>query len=330
MNITEQRQAVHAAICGIAAQCDGAVTKDFVGFDGADTKWGRGIALVPVEKWVDDDYREAARLLARKYHGQAREILGFSVRELEIVAAEAANGDPYWESRQNARNARRRLELSAEIQKRKATLLPNGLAGLSWVKGDPDFQILLERVKTLPGRKFNWNTKINEVPISPALLTFCDEFDIAVPDTIVAVLANAQQVAESKTDIYVSVGSGRIVLDVAYEVGFSVIPADRAYGGSTIKDVFKSYGFVWNDRSDSKVWSLRPGAADAELLAIADSAGLKVSPGVVELCEGREATVPLLSEEDKRRSLLAQASRAKDISELPAEFEQRVLELLGR
>jgi hypothetical protein len=123
----EQYRIVYQAIRGIAEQCDGAVSRDFVGFDGADTKFGRRIAALPYEEWTPEIKSDAAFILGRKYHGQARQVTGQVVDYLDVVREAMEQSDTPW--RWAARNQARQAEYAALAKSsRKVTLSENVLS----------------------------------------------------------------------------------------------------------------------------------------------------------------------------------------------------------
>lgn len=315
----EQYHQVHTAIQAIASHCDGARTKDNVGFDGTDTKYGRRIASVSFEELTSDDRQEEARII-QKYRSQAEAYTGIDVTQLQVVQDAQEYGTNH-NSRQHARDIERRARNADKKDDRKATLLPNGKVALAWVKGDPDFGALLDGVKQLPGRSFNWNTKENEVPLSDALVAFCDEWDINLPADILDRLGAAKQ-AEAER-VHITLEGGQILLRSTKDEAFRLIPTERPYGGVSTKDAFKAYGFRWN----GEVWSLPLSSLSAELFDIALAADFKVSADVRNAVSGAQEA---RQEAETTAALLSRASRAKSLDELPETFLAQVAEVLGR
>lgn len=64
----EYGQIIHATRC-IASNCDGAIEKDGMGFDGTDTHFGRALASIPDEQWTPSMLYDAWVML-RKYRAQ--------------------------------------------------------------------------------------------------------------------------------------------------------------------------------------------------------------------------------------------------------------------
>lgn len=144
----QQYRLVHEAIVAIRSQCDGASSRDFVGFDGGDVPFGHRIAAIPFEDWTDDIKCEAARILGRKYHGQARQATGVVIDRLPVVVREVEN-TTYAAARQQAREiiARRNAHKDRSV---KLVKLTNGGHQLHvrWGKKDPAFQTLYQIVKS--------------------------------------------------------------------------------------------------------------------------------------------------------------------------------------
>lgn len=63
------RKQIYAAICTLAGQCDGAVRRDTVGYNGADTKIGHKLAAIPADKWYPNSWVRAWKLI-QKYGRQ--------------------------------------------------------------------------------------------------------------------------------------------------------------------------------------------------------------------------------------------------------------------
>jgi hypothetical protein len=104
----EQYRLVYAGIAAVAANCDGAITEDGVGFNGQDTKFGKRIAMVPFESWTDDVKLEAARI-ANTYQGQILSYLGVEIQKLPVVR-EAMGKDTNRAARDDARDFERQKE----------------------------------------------------------------------------------------------------------------------------------------------------------------------------------------------------------------------------
>jgi SNF2 family DNA or RNA helicase len=54
---------LHKAVSALAAVCDGALARDFVGFNGQDAKFGRRVAAMPVSEWNAELAAEVSRML---------------------------------------------------------------------------------------------------------------------------------------------------------------------------------------------------------------------------------------------------------------------------
>lgn len=105
ISTADQEALVNAAICAVAARCDGAVSLDGIGFNGQDTKFGRRVAQIPFEEWTPEIKLEAARI-ASTYAHQIREYLDIEINKLPIVIAAGGIGTQY-AARDQARAAER-------------------------------------------------------------------------------------------------------------------------------------------------------------------------------------------------------------------------------
>src|SRR5215831_4937559 len=144
-----QYAAVYHGMWEIASRCDGAQSKDFVGFDGTDTHYGRRVASVPFADWTQDVKEECARIIV-KYRKQVLSYTGVDVTTLPVVQAQQDHGTNY-----AARNQARRYEkLAAALADRKVDVV-NGKLGIFYGKRDPDFSLFLKVCQALPGRKFD-------------------------------------------------------------------------------------------------------------------------------------------------------------------------------
>lgn len=81
------------AVAILAARCDGAVTEDHQGFNGADTVFGHSLAE-QTGRWTPKQ-RASARTLVQKYRRQVLEATGIDVAEIQTFnVGEWMNGEP--------------------------------------------------------------------------------------------------------------------------------------------------------------------------------------------------------------------------------------------
>lgn len=309
----DEARLLHEGIQAVAAQCDGAISDDGVGFDGGDTAYGRRIAGVSFDKLSADDHYEIARI-ANKYQKQILARTGLDVTTFATVQA-AKGGATNHTSRQNAR---RFEKLSAVQAARKVTLLPSGKVGLSWAsKGDPDFSDLLAGVRALPGRSWNAAAKTNEVNATPELLTFATLHDMEVPAEVIAAV-EGQQAAQAAAPTVYNVG-------VLKGSGGSRLWVKAEYNAERVAEARSLPGRRWNggDKLDEV-------DAHPAVLAFAEKWGLAISPKAQAAIndageEVLDAAAPTLD----RAGLMSLASRAGNINDLPADFVALVTEAVG-
>lgn len=310
--ITEARL-VHEGVQAVAARCDGAISDDGVGFDGGDTAYGRRIASMPFEKLTADDHFEIARI-ANKYQRQILAHTGMDVTTLAIVQA-AKGGETNHTSRQNAR---RFEKLSAVRAARKVTLLANGQVGVSWGR-DPDFSDLVAGAQKLPGRWYNRQTTTNEVDASDELLAFADHWDMEVPaEVIAAVEAKRPQVAQAAA---VEAARPQVGLDRDGRIVVSQTVTEDAAVRSLVVAL------------PGRRWSGTNNVVDAspEAAALFARLGLRLTDNATRALAGTGDVVeaPSAATQATQTSLLAQASRAGSVADLPAEFIALVRQATG-
>lgn len=96
----ENYEELHRAISALAAQCDGAISQDGVGFNGQDTKFGRRIAAMNPEEWTHEIAVDASRILPT-YRNQLS-VMGIDVKSLPLIVDDNASR---YEARDQARKA---------------------------------------------------------------------------------------------------------------------------------------------------------------------------------------------------------------------------------
>lgn len=107
---------IRAAARALASVDDGAVTRDYQGYNGQDTKFGQRIASMPLDQWDSDIARDARRML-QTYSTQLK---GFGIDANELTQVEEDEEDERDaqtkrdEARQKARNFARRPYLQID------------------------------------------------------------------------------------------------------------------------------------------------------------------------------------------------------------------------
>jgi hypothetical protein len=90
MRVEETRNVLYEAIRSLAGFCDGAATRDGVGFNKYDSEWGRDLALEDCSEW---DLAKCVRVqeFVHKYRRQLSEVHGVELSELVNLEDFASN-----------------------------------------------------------------------------------------------------------------------------------------------------------------------------------------------------------------------------------------------
>lgn len=301
MTTEEQYRQVYDGITAVASRCDGAVTKDNVGFNGQDTKFGRRVASVPFEEWTDDVKQEAARI-ALTYKAQIESYTGIDVATLDVVR-QAQDWGTNYTGRQDARNYERRAAKAGLVDKRLVDFR-GGIFVFSWEKGDPDFGPLLDGVKALPGRRFNWDRKVNEVPRSTALEDFIQTWDFPLTEAARAALSQPFAAPEV-FNISLNEDGTRVIIDTPYDPRIVEatrhLPGRRYIGGS-----------------------INHADIDPMIVSFAQQFGLKVHPDALAACtlaqDAKKEAQKAAAARGERGAVMSVVSRCGKPEELPEAF----------
>jgi hypothetical protein len=297
----EQYALVYQGICEVARRCNGAISEDFVGFNGQDTKFGKRIAAVPFEAWTDDVKQEAARI-ANTYQGQILTYTGIEIQKLPVVR-EAMGKDTNRAARDDARDFERRTF--------HVTVSDDGAALEFRFKYSP---VLVDELKRhTMGARWNGGEKFWNVPVAsqlPGFVTWVRDpglkfrFSpeaVAVLDQIATTtVEQVRAVVESKPQGYML--SGEVVFSFNYN--------------PTQKDAIKAAGARWNGAD--KTWRVRADSPKAPaVVAAARQVGLTVAKEVdVAVGAGQQAAEVKLD----RGAVLVGASRCSRPNEVTPEF----------
>lgn len=315
MTPEDQYEAVYAGIVAVATRCDGAQTKDGVGFNGQDTHFGRRIASVPFSSWTDDVKEEAARI-SLTYKIQIHTYTGIDVATLDVVR-EAADLSTNHNARQTARDYERRARSAAKADERKVDFV-NGILVFSWVKGDPDFGALLEGVKALPGRRFNWNSKTNEVPVSQETIDFILAWDFPLSKAAQSAIETFKTVPAIPfgAPIHITLEGDKAIIQAPYDA--NRLTAVRALPGR----------FFNRARKVDEV------SLDPALLVFAAKFNLNVHPAVVQAISAPDGLMASAKAAqglaECRTALLRSVSRLSNPEDLPASFVALVQKAIVR
>ena len=142
---------VQDAAFWLAARCDGAVTIDGRGFNGRDARYGKRMAALSFDEWADHDVRTMYRIL--ETYKKQLELGGFDYDEIPEPTP-----------------PRRMVHL------RDGKRAPAEFT-ITWEKGDEQWSELLDAVKELPGRYFEWEPEpANVIPYTPSSFAAVREF----------------------------------------------------------------------------------------------------------------------------------------------------------
>ena len=305
MTSDEQYQLVYQGICEVAARCDGAQSLDYKGFDGQDTHFGRRIASVPFAQWTQAVKEDAARI-ANKYQKQILAYTGVDVSILDVVKA-AKDQATNHQGRNDARGYEKR---AATLAARKIDLVA-GQLGIFYDRKDPDFSVLLDACKALPGRQFDWTRKCNVVPPSQAVDDFILTWDFPLTPAAQALLTAPRAIKYAVT----LAGNGqKVIIDTPYDP--ALVEAIRSLPG----------------RSWDGARKINTADAHPKVLALVAQFKLSVHPDAQAACEGAKAALEAtqaaaLAQEDIS-VVLAHVSRQRDPGALPDVFIQLLEEVL--
>ena len=307
----QEYEKVYEGIVAVAVRCDGAQSKDFVGFDGTDTHYGRRVASVPFAQWTPEVREECARI-SNKYQKQILAHTGIDVTTLQVVRDALGKGTIY-----KARNDARRYEkLAAALKDRKIDAVGDKL-GIFYGKKDPDFKPLLAACQALPGRKFDWDRKCNTVPVSDAVEAFVQEWDFPITDAARALLEAPQAPAPIEYQITLE-DSGRRVF----------IKTNLTAPGQAAAEAVKQLP----GRSFDRTRYGNTADASPAVVAFAATYGLNITPEAKAKCEAAQAALRATDASKLDASdwatVAAHVSSLGSPEELPAVFVNRIEELL--
>lgn len=254
-------QALHKAVNELALRCDGASKQDGMGFNGADAQFGRQMAMTPFRNWSDKQAVAVYGMLA-KYQMQ---LLMYGISYADIEKPEV--------------NIVRRVEWNG-----KKFIL-------KFEKDDPDFYVMLQESRELPGRYFNWETKANEVAASDELKTFAKKWKFT---------GNAETHKQLKSDVPIKTSSN--VIELA-ENGKLVFVFD--FDWDTLASIKAVPGRAWEDC---------PGYSGKVNTVVISEQSVKVTRAIADkwgFVFTKEAEQAISETLDKQRENL-EASRALD------------------
>jgi hypothetical protein len=257
--------AIHDAVARLAGVCDFAVSQDGQGFNASDAWLGHVLASMPVDAWTPDVALAAWDMLG-KYRDQLGG-LGVGYGELPLPPGAAGLVAA---RREQARKQARELARQWRHEQYRAQR--------SYVRCDGEGEqvvlafaydpVLVEQVKAIEGRRFDWDTKASVFPFTrlPQVVAFADAHGIGVAPEVRALAgaaaAQAEQEAaqpEVRTD-----QAGRVVLSAPFDPRLN--QALRALNGGRS---------TWD--AQARVHRLPVHRDPAGVLALAGQFGLRVS-----------------------------------------------------
>jgi SNF2 family DNA or RNA helicase len=146
----EQVERLHQATSLLSAACDGALALDGAGFNKFDSPVGKSMTMIPPRNWSPGQVRMMYGLL-RKYRKQ----LASDGFDFDSITAP---------------------EKIQKISKRTIKLMPDKYFHVTWDSKDPKFQDMLDYVRTIPGRGYNRETKVNIFPYQRDVALSLHEF----------------------------------------------------------------------------------------------------------------------------------------------------------
>jgi hypothetical protein len=317
----EQHELVREAIVEVASRCDGAQSLDGKGFSGVDTKFGKRIAAVPFAQWTPEVQLEANKIIL-KYREQ---VLNWTDGRIDVgtlsVVKDAQDYGTNYKGRNDALGYEKRAK---HLAARQIGVVRNAkgqrVLGIRWANGDPDFSTFLGLVKALPGRTWNGATKTNEVPFTPQVAVFIDEWDFTVTESGQAFITDtltADTVApEVHYEITVDEGSRLFIKTDKTAPGKPGNSAVMALPGRAFDRV--RYGNTVN--------------VSPQVLIFARDHGITIHPDAVKLCEAAQAALgaqsPALLGQADLDTILNTVSRAASPEDLPAVFVAMLSDLL--
>lgn len=314
-----EQDGIHAVIVALAGHCDGARERDFVGFNGVDTHFGRRVAGVPRKQWTPEIWAECAHIVL-KYRQQGITYTGIDVGTFQAVKDAQDVGTNHTARRQAHAFEKRAKHLDARqigvVRNQKG----QRVLGIRWASGDPDFDAFLGLVKALPGRSWNGATKTNEVPYSPQVDAFINEWDFTVTDAAQALIAEAAQAPAPAPQVNYEIWLGQ---DGRVRIKTN-LTAPGQPAANAVRDL--------PGRSFDRGLYANAANATPQVLAFARTFGLQVHPDAVRACEAAGAALVAtdgagLSQTDLA-TVLNTVSRTGKPEDLPEAFVLMLKEIL--
>ena len=231
MTINQVAEQLKAACGAIAGVCDGARQRDDVGFNKADTSWGRYIATIPADMW-DAEQCVIVRDMLHKYMGQlaAAGIEWSALPEIRIEAELPPTARKA--ALKRFKTAQRTVDEAAEakawregrigthelvlIQKRPRAWIEGAFAVVDF----PYNAILVAAIKTLPSRRFDGSRKCWVVGrgSEAALATFLAEYAVIATLDVDAWIATPAPTPPPARRDQIRIDGNQIIVDAPYNV----------------------------------------------------------------------------------------------------------------
>ncbi len=231
---TKTAQILKDACASIAGNCDGAITKDSVGFNKADTSFGRSISLAPAKLWTPEICHEVRSML-KKYSGQLRSV-NIEHNELPMVERQSSRGRSVEAStlkkiaakvvKDNARHSFRTGQISeANARKTLGNFRLMEIVGKDLVASFPYDRDLIDAIKTINYRDRRWDSISKTWAISANaagfVLHLIADWDFMVTDADLERIKHASnrtppEAPKPKSKSTVTFSNDRIVLTTPY------------------------------------------------------------------------------------------------------------------
>lgn len=229
MTINQVAEQLKAACGAIAGVCDGARQRDDVGFNKADTSWGRYIATIPAWMW-DAEQCVIVRDMLRKYMGQlaAAGIEWSALPEVHVEAGAPTTGRKA--ALKRFKTAQRVVDEAAEAQAwregrigTRELVLTRGRPR-AWIEGAfavlsfPYDAVLVAAVKALPSRRFDSSRKCWVVGRGSerALAAFLTDFAVVATLDVDTWITNPAPAPARRDNIRID--GNQIIVDAPYNV----------------------------------------------------------------------------------------------------------------
>lgn len=320
--VLRMAEALKAACAAVAGHCDGAIDDDGVGFNKADTSFGRYIAAVPASEWTEEVCAAVSDML-RKYQGQLTDngIDYAALPRTEIVwERKAATSDMKEKAetvavREAVEAVRSGLKMRGEVVKTYTKrMIATRNADGSFDLFSPRRQDLIDAIKALPYRSRKWTGTCWNVSGEglSGLSAIIERFGFIVAEADLAAL-RAQGEVEAKREAERKAAESRVQ---HITIENDRIVARTPYNPEAVAEMQRIQGRRWDGERKLNTFPVEIVAAE-RVLALCARYGYKMSD------ETRAALVGL----GKAAAERVEASQAADADLVVEGFGGETLKL---